>query len=285
MHMQQDSPPQAGRAQTGGEIAFAVASNDEAILRANLMASPVLAAQGAACHVERNAPSAAIAYNRALDAAHAPYLVFVHQDVYLPRGWDALLRARIDEVTALDPDWALLGAYGCGLDAAGIGPVWSSSLGHVVGRVADAPVAVQSFDELLIVMRRDAGLRFDEGLPGFHLFGTDIVQTARAAGAGAYAAALPLVHNDGYHDQLGDDFIAAYRYLQRKWRARLPLVTPVTKISWHGLHLTRARWQNARTRGIRKSMVVPAGMAPEFWAARCGWHDLTPKTGGTGSAP
>ena len=39
---------------------------------------------------------------------------------------------------------------------------------------------MQSFDELLIVLRRDSGLRFDEGLPGWHMYGTDIVQTARA---------------------------------------------------------------------------------------------------------
>ena len=274
--MNQAAPHRPTPAATG-EIALAVASNNPAILRANLMASPALAGSLGPVHVERDAPSAPVAYNRALDATTAPYVVFAHHDVYLPRGWDSLLRARIAEVTAHDPDWALLGAYGRGLDGGCEGPVWSTSIGHVVGRVALNPVPVQSFDELLIVMRRDAGLRFDEALPGFHLFGTDIVQAARAAGRGAYAVALPLIHNDGYHEQLDGQFAAAYRHLQAKWRDRLPLVTPVTSISRHGLHLMRSRWHNFRTRAYRQSMAQPTDTAPALWAARCGWSDLTPR--------
>lgn len=257
------------------DIVFAAASNSQAILDANLRLSPVLASGAARLQVEFGAPSAAVAYNRALDATMEPVVVFAHQDVYLPQGWDSLLRARIAEVAAQDPDWALLGAFGVGLDASHIGPVWSSSLGLIVGRVPMLPAPVQSFDEMLIVLRRASGLRFDEALPGWHLYGTDIVQTARAAGQGAYAGALPCIHNDRYHDALGPDFTECYRFMQRKWRGTLPLRTPITKISRHGLHLLRDNWHNRKSAGFRRGMALETDTDPRDFARRCGWMDLT----------
>ena len=252
-------------------IVLACASHSPAILAANLGRSPLLA--DIPLHVQADAPSAAVAYNRALDATTAPVVVFAHHDVYLPPGWDALLAARLAE---LPPDWAVFGSFGIGLDGAHIGPVWSSSLGMIVGRVPMAPVPVQAFDELLIVVNRAAGLRFDESLPGWHMYGTDIVQMARKAGFGAYAGALPCIHNDRYHDALGADFDAAYRFMQAKWADRLPLRTPITKISRSGLHLMRDRWRNRSSANVREGMAVGTDHPVEMLAARCGWSTLTP---------
>ena len=252
-------------------IVIACASHSKAILTANLGRSPLLAE--VPLHVERDAPSAAIAYNRALDATLAPIIVFAHHDVFLPPGWDSLLAARLAE---LPPDWALFGSFGTGLDGAPIGPVWSSSLGMIVGRVPMTPAPVQAFDELLIVLRRSSGLRFDEALPGWHMYGTDIVQTARAVGQGAYAGALPCIHNDRYHHALGADFDEAYRFMQRKWAGALPLRTPITKISRSGLHLMRDHWRNRRSAGLREGMALGTDHPVEDLAARCGWSHLGP---------
>lgn len=224
-------------------------------------------------HVERGAPSAAIAYNRALDATTAPIVIFAHHDVFLPKVFDSLLAARLAE---LPPDWAVFGSFGIGLDGAHIGPVWSSSLGMIVGRVPMAPAPVQAFDELLIVLRRDTGLRFDENLPGWHMYSTDIVQTARAAGMRTYAGALPCIHNDRYHSALGPDFDETYHFMRRKWAGVLPITTPITKISHHGLHLLRDHWKNRRSAGIRQGMALGTDHLVEMLAARCGWSDLTP---------
>lgn len=247
------------------------ASHSDAILSANLARSPLLATH--VLHVERGAPSAAIAYNGALDATSSPVVVFAHHDVYLPEGWETLLHARLAELPA---DWAVFGCFGIGLDGAHIGPVWSSSLGMIVGRVPMVPVPVQAFDELLIVLRRDSGLRFDESLPGWHMYGTDIVQTARAAGRGAYAGALPCIHNDRYHDSLGADFDEAYRFMQKKWAGVLPLRTPITKISRSGLHLMRDRWRNRKSAPVREGMAVGTDTPVQELAARCGWSALRP---------
>lgn len=252
---------------------LACASHSEAILQANLARSPCLTT--VPLHVERDAPSAAAAYNRALEATGAEVVVFAHHDVFLPQGWDRLLAARLAEVEAQDPDWALYGSFGVGLDAAHVGPVWSSSLGQIVGRVPLAPVEVQSYDELLIVLRRASGLRFDEGLGGWHFYGTDIVAQARARGLKAWAGALPCIHNDRYHEALGPDFTAAYRAMQRKWRQALPLRSPITKISRSGLHLIRDTWRARGSKGFREGMALDTGTPVEVLAARCGWSDLT----------
>jgi hypothetical protein len=252
--------------------AIACASHSEAILTANLARSPCLSTLP--LHVVRDAPSAAVAYNRALDATDAEVVIFAHHDVFLPQGWEALLEARLAELAAVDPDWALYGSFGVGLDAAHIGPVWSSSLGQIVGRVPLTPVQVQSYDELLIVLRRSSGLRFDEGLAGWHFYGTDIVAQAGARGLRAWAGALPCIHNDRYHAALGPDFTAAYRAMQRKWRAALPLRSPITKISRSGLHLIRDTWHARGSKEFREGMALDTGTPVEALAARCGWSDL-----------
>ena len=256
-------------------LAVVVACNDDEILESNLMRSPMIALGGIPVHVERGAASAGIAYNRGLSATSAELVVFAHQDVYLPLGWETLLHARIAELQQSDPDWALLGSYGVDDTGAHYGPVWSSSIGSIIGRISPVPIAVQSFDEHLFVMRRSAGFAFDENLPGFHLYGTDIVQMVRKSGRGAYVMPLPLIHNDRFKGQLGNDYLEAFRYMQRKWKDVLPLVSPVAKISWHGLQLARSRWRNMRSRVSRREIAAPTECDPRVYADLCGWSDVT----------
>jgi len=249
--------------------------NNRAILDANLLRSPDVVDGRLPLHLEWNPESAARGLNRGLAATGAEITVFVHQDVYLPAGWADLLQTRLAEVAARDPDWALVGAFGVDHRELGWGPVWSTSLGSIVGQVAPHPVEVQSFDELLIVLRRSSGIRFDEDLPGFHLYGTDIVQIARKAGRGAWAVSLPLIHNDGFHEALDSSFDQAFHYMRRKWRDRLPLKSPVTRMTWHGLNLVRQHWHNRQTARLRRGFSQPRETDPRHYAALCGWSDLS----------
>ncbi len=256
------------------DLALVAASHSDAILSANLGRSPLWNSLPGL--VIRDAPSAAAAYNRGLDATTAGIVAFVHHDVYLPRGWDRLLAARLAEVEAVDPDWGVVVALGVGADGVPLGPVWSSSIGAIVGRVPLSPAPVRSCDEMLIVLRRASGLRFDEALPGWHMYGTDIVQIALAAGKGAWSVALPAIHNDRFHGALGPDFDECYRFMQRKWAAVLPIQTPVTRITAHPLHRWRQRRNSRKSHGIRAGMAVGTDHAPERLAALCGWSDLDP---------
>jgi len=257
---------------------IACASNSDAILSANLAASPCLSG-GALLHVERDAPSAATAYNRAIAATDSDVIVFAHHDVYLPRGWEALLADRLADLTRRHPDWGVAGAFGVAADHRQFGPVWTSSLGQIIGRVPLQPEPVISFDEMLIVLRRASGLRFDDSQPGWHMYGTDIVCRARAAGKGAYAIGLPCIHNDRFHGALGPDFTESYRWMQANWPQFLPIQTPVTKISRSGLHLMRERWNMRKSLALRAGDAVDTGAPAAELAARCGWADLTPTAG------
>jgi len=255
------------------DVTLVCASNSNAVLQANLAASPAVLA-GLPLHVVRDAPSATIAYTRATQATTSEILVFAHHDVYLPQGWDAVLLARLNDLAHRHPDWALAGAYGVGLDHRQFGPVWTSSLGQIIGRVPMQPEPVQSFDEMLIVLRRSSGLHFDPAQPGWHMYGTDIVQSARVAGRGAYAVGLPCVHNDRFHGALGPDFTESYYWMQAKWAANLPIQTPVSKISRSGLHLWRERWNMRNSHQFRVTDAVDTGAAPHELARLCGWSDL-----------
>jgi hypothetical protein len=248
-------------------------SHSSVIRAASLARSPCTKTVG--LHVEERAVSASTGYNRAIDASDEPILVFLHHDVFLPQGWDALLRARIAQIEAVDPNWAVLGAFGLAADHSGWGPVWSSSLGEIIGRVGLAPTPAYTVDEMLIVVRRASGIRFDDAMPGWHLYGTDLAQTAIAWGLGVYAGGLPCIHNDGFKGELGAEFDLCYRYMQRKWRSRLPLATPVSRITRNGLQRFRERRAARASFAYRQSLAMGISRDVELLAAACGWSDLT----------
>lgn len=251
------------------DLCIVVASNDEACLQRNLLASPLVAA-GVAVHVERGAPSASVAYNCGLAATSAPLVIFAHQDVWFPPGWEQRLADAITQIEARGAAWALLGPFGMSVDGRHLGDVWSTSLGRRVGHAVTQPEPVQSFDELAFVMRRSAGLRFDEALPLWHFYGTDIVQTALAAGQGAYVFDAPVVHNDGFKARLGDDFTQGYDFIRRKWRAKLPIRSSILWITRFGAPLWRYRLRAGRGVEKRRAMALDTGVAPQIYAAQSG---------------
>lgn len=266
--------PERGSRSDAAQYCIVVACNDDRKLADHVLASDMVRRHGIEVHVERGAPSAAAAYNRGLDNTTAPIVIFAHQDVYFPPDWHARLCDVIDDLDASDPDWALVAPFGIAAeDDAYVGEVWSSSLGGMIGYSTNKPVPAQSFDELTFVMRRGSGLRFDEGLPNFHLYGTDIVQSARKAGLGAYVAMLPLVHNDSYHDQLREDFRESYNYMRRKWRDDLPIRTPVVRLTRHGVNfkIDQIRWWRSNRK--RRDMSVTTEVDPKVYSARCGWEN------------
>lgn len=230
----------------GRKICLVSLVNRPEILADNLLLSPDIISGRLPLLIEEDAPNAGIGLNRLLDRVAARFpqadvIVCVHQDVYLPKGWADVLEQRLAELDARDPGWAVAGAFGNSPDGAPWGPIWSSSLSSIVGRVSATPVAVNGFDELLLILRCSSGLRFDETMPGFHLYGTDLAQQARKAGRGAWVIPLPIVHNDRFHEAPDESFSQAYHHMRRKWRDVLPLTASVITISWHGLHLARTR--------------------------------------------
>ena len=255
------------------ELCVIALVNDETCLARNLLASDLVAKHGVPLEIKRGAASAGIGYNAGLDATTAAYVIFAHQDVYFPPDWHQHLSDAIAMVEKTDPNWAILAPFGiCAETHAHIGDVWSSGVGRRIGAAVDKPTPVQTVDELVIVVRRSSGLRFDAALPGYHLYGTDLVQMAQAAGQGAYVASLPVVHNDTFKAALGSDFTECYRYIRRKWQAVLPLRTPVLWVTRLGFGLGFYRLRAWRALAARRAMAVDTDVSPRVYAQRCGWE-------------
>jgi len=217
------------------------AVNDDAILANNLMRSPLLARPGTTLHVQRGYPSASRAFGAAMRECHGDIVVFAHQDAYLPGNWEERLLHNVARLDASDPGWAVLGIYGVKASGVQIGCVWSSGLDAMFGVPFDEPEPVGSIDEVLIVLRRASGIEFDPALPGYHLYATDLVQTALSRGKGAYVICAPVVHNSRPSLYLGRDYFRAYDYVARKWRHRLPIHNNVARIVKPGLAYLRMR--------------------------------------------
>jgi len=226
---------------TADDFVAIVASNNPATLDSCLQRSPDVASGALPLVVVRDAPSMTIAYNRGLDRTDRRICVFVHQDVYLPQGWLDRTVAALRALSEQDPDWEVAGAFGVdGLRQHG--RVWDAAFDVELGGPMPAPVPVTSFDELLLILNRRPGYRFDEALPGFHLYGTDMAQTALSAGRSAYAVEMPVVHNCRMVATLRGDYARAWLYAQRKWWSRLPIQTSVSRLSRNRLDLWKAQW-------------------------------------------
>ena len=228
-------------------LAVVAAVNDENTLTHNLLRSQVLRDSSVPFHGYRGCRSAAEAYNRGLDETEGDLVAFIHQDIYLPQTWEIELRNAIDVLSRIDPDWAVIGAIGTRPDGSLVGRCWSSGLARVIGTPVPEPVEVVCIDEMLIVLRRVSGLRFDTELPGFHLYGCDIVLAAQAAGLRSYVVDLPVIHNSKPVRSLGGAYALAHGFMRRKWAALLPVPTLIVSLTRSPWPLLRARLRLART--------------------------------------
>jgi hypothetical protein len=215
--------------------------NDAATHARNLRSSPDIGTYDIPLSVFYNRASASAAYAMVMRDAYAEFLIFVHQDVYLPRGWFDKLEKEIDRLSETDPRWAVAGLYGVKADGSRCGHVWDSGLGCICGGPFGNPVAVASLDELLLIIRRGAMVSFDPELPRFHLYGTDIVLTAYSQGKSAYVVDVPAVHNSEPGRRLGPDYMEAYEFMVNKWRGQLPWPTVIHPLMNNRLRLAFRR--------------------------------------------
>ena len=248
------------------------AVNDEILLGANLAASPCIADGRVELIVEREHPSASIAYNAGMHKATGSVLVFAHQDVYLPFDWDQRLLSTVKQLDEQGIRWGVLGAFGVAMPLRLVGTSWSSGLAREVGVRVTAPQKVISIDEMVIVVNRAEGLRFDDALPGYHLYGTDIVRTALRRGLGAFVFDGPVVHNSQPVRWLDKHFHKAYRYMKQKWADELPLHTCVVDVTRTGWPLCRHRLRSVKKRVFTQVSWRPRLADPSLIAQSLGYE-------------
>jgi len=211
-----------------------VAANDDAILQSCLISSPCVS-RAHDFQVMRGFSSAGAAYNAGMRLTTSDILVFAHQDIYLPPDWDLNIAASIAKLSSYDPNWAILGVFGISREDKPHGYVFCTGLQRILGQEFPDPVECTALDEVVLIMRRSAGLTFDEQLPGFHFYGTDICLEARQREFNCYIVPAFCIHNTAGLTFLPWAFWQSYFYMRRKWQKLLPIRTPCTVISKWGM--------------------------------------------------
>ena len=236
-------------------ITFAVAVNDHDVLRKNLYRSPgLLDDANLEILTKEGFASAALAYNSAIDEARNDIIVFVHQDIYLPETWLPSLKEALKHLEKSQAKWGVLGCFGSRKAApGGRGQVYTNGMG-LHGNRLTLPERIETLDEILLVIRKSSGLRFDADMPHFHLYGTDICMSARDRGLVAYAFQGLCVHNTNQLLHLPREFYECYGYVRRKWKKYLPIYASCMKISQFNEELYRKRLREfgERVIGLQK---------------------------------
>jgi hypothetical protein len=253
-------------------LTIVAAVNNEAILSTNLLRSPDVISGAARVIEEREHVSAGAAYAAGISRAGVSDIVaFVHQDVYLPAGWVARIRnVLVDQQEA----WAVAGVWGVRTDGQFVGRVWCNGGGREhVGLAGTCEVA--SVDEIVLLVNMRYGLEFDQKLPGFHLYATDLIAQARQRGLKTMCIEAPVVHNSRCNPQPLDGlFRSAYYYMQRKWAEQLPLRTCVVDVTPSGWPMYRQIIRNEvqRLRGTVRP--APPATDAAAIARRLGYESL-----------
>ena len=214
------------------DLTIAVAVNDINVLWQNLFLSPDLSnGLSSRLVIREGYPSASLAYNTVLDESESDIVIFVHQDVFLLEGFFPRLKRWISYLEDKEVNWGVLGCFGSKKFAeGGVGSIFTTGMG-VHGKEISEPEPVETLDEILLVVRKSSGLRFDQSLPHFHLYGTDICLAARDKGMSCYVVPGFCIHNTNQILSLPDEFYECYDFLKKKWKKYLPIYTSCVKIS------------------------------------------------------
>jgi hypothetical protein len=219
-----------------GQESFTIvaAVNDMEVLERNLYLSPGIRDDGKhQIIVKRNYRAASLAYNEAIEEARNEIILFVHQDVYLPEEWFMSLRGALSYFEKEKISWGVLGCYGTREElrrGEGFGNVYSNGWGNIGSRIKK-PEPVQTLDEIVLMIRKSSGLRFDPTLPHFHMYGADICMSAKEKGMTSYVIPAFCIHNTNQVVNLPREFYECYRHIKRRWKKYLPIRTPCIRIS------------------------------------------------------
>lgn len=223
------------------DFLFVSAVSQWDIARDRLLASPCLQAGKRPLWLRWNASSAAQAFNDVMDARPAHrWVVWVHQDVFLPEGWETLFSHAIEQAEQQLGSLSVVGTYGvrgAGAQALHAGHVLDR--GQILRGPLPLPSLVDSLDELLVAVRSDSGLRMDPAL-GWDFYATDLVLQAQAAGLRAAAVDAFCEHwsNTPQHPPLprptAQRIARSGAAFEAKWEQKFPITTTCAAIHQRG---------------------------------------------------
>jgi len=203
---------------------FVIAVNDEKIFEMNKCDTPTSPSDFI---IQRNYTNIPQAYNDAISKCDQEYICFLHQDVFLLYDW---LFKYFDQKRVLPDGWGVLGVAGVALRNNE-----KLYLGHVRDRGCEwgtrkgLPAEVDTLDELLLIIKNDGTLRFDEGTKN-HFYGADICMQAKLQCKKCYAIDAYCHHNSIHGGELLPDFWESFEYMKNKYKDMLPIGTTCTVI-------------------------------------------------------
>lgn len=229
-------------------MTFVIPINNQTVYQNNFLSSPVLQKIHSKQIIQQiDYNSAPEALNDAIDKATNEIIIFTHQDIYLPEKWLTDLQNSLNYLEMNDPNWGVLGSYG--LDKLGKkwGNIFSTGLG-VIGQKSEIPVKIRTLDEIVLILRKSSGLRFDENLPHFHFYGTDICMSAAERGMHCYCIPGFCIHNTNEIFVYPKEFYICYNHIKKRWNKQLPIETSCIKITQFDTevyirHLKKIYWK------------------------------------------
>lgn len=224
--------------ETKNDWALVTCVNDIGTLEKRLAASPCIKSGELPWIACFNMKSAADALGCGIRSfSDCKWLIWAHQDVYLPDGWlEGFKKATIDAAKKI-PNLAITGVYGVSSNNGA--PIRAGKLldrGKQLHEPQALPFIVDSLDELLIAIRMDSQLHFDQAL-GFDFYGTDIVLQASIRGKTAAVVEGYCEHwsgtpSEGPYSKVTIDRIRqSSQVFEQKWAHRLPISTPCFNIN------------------------------------------------------
>jgi hypothetical protein len=204
-------------------ISVIVPVNNESQFSLNAQLSPGIKEIGAEIIPVRGASSAADAFYRGAASASGQWLLFIHQDVYLPQGSGWLLASELDQHFKN-------GDFNSPVGFVGVFHRSESPESEVCtsGTVTDRCVSVRepvtsnalSLDELGVVIHTSSSVRIDHRL-GWHCWATDLSLQAEAIHGNPSARTLdvPVFHNS-VNGQLTIDYWQSAEVLLNKYPDR-----------------------------------------------------------------
>lgn len=223
-------------------LSFVCCVNRPDIAQSCVLTSPCLQPEaGHQLILVGQASSAGEGMATGLALARHEWVVMLHQDVFLPLGWDGRFCRALDAALDLYPQLAVAGVYGVRADGAHVGHV--QDRGVLLGAPVGAAVPVRSLDELLVAVRVSTGLCPSPTL-GWHLYGTDLCLAAQAQGLESlvldgfceHRSTLPRIHeaSDVVTKQrlrtVVEAFAQSAEALLHRWPHAMPVHTPVMPV-------------------------------------------------------
>lgn len=145
------------------------------------------------------------------------FIIICHQDILLQHDGMKELLNHIQEITNIDPNWAILGNAGYrNLNQKAIRI--SDPYGQNVS-IGPFPAKVSSLDENFLVIRKSANITLSNDLSGFHFYGLDLCLLASIIGYNSYVIDFHLYHKSG--GNCNESFFQAKSQIINKYRRAL----------------------------------------------------------------